>query len=1352
MRFIFSIMIGTASLLSFAVAQTTPPPVRLDVFPPTPNAAAIQKFGDIPVNYSSGIPSISVPIHSYQGNNSLASKISIDYHAGGIRVEEVASDVGIGWSLNGVYTVSRTVRGLPDDLGQTGYFYVGSLQPPTHYYHPQGCNDDILQSSGLLCDSAVRFYKNIYDGQADLFSFTINGKSGKFIFGRNGDVVLIPQSKIKIKRILRQPATTFTNLLGFVITDTDGSEYQFMAADTVNSNRLSEITPAGVYYASSWGVTKYIAPFKTDSIQYTYTSSLISYSNINTQTVYVRNDIPSNTFPESLSEATFPHIIYNATVRRISRISYPDSTRLEFNYHSTPRKDVQCNGALNQILIYNRTRFIKGFRLNYSYGNNGNYEPAPSAVSSLLRLQLDSLNEYSQSQDLPPYRFTYNGTLPDRLSTAQDHWGFYYGPGRSNSNTLVPVHHVNALMTYEGADRTPDTTYCKTGVLTKIQYPTGGYTELEFEANRAGDNKLNYFYPATINVNGGAELVNNGYKIITVIRPYENNTNIKFNITQTTWCPGALNTCQFEYSIKSLFGNTVYGTATFAYADVGTTKSIYVNNLPNGNYRLTWQFNGAQVNCACTDLFSTTISWRQMQKDSTQLAGGIRVRKLINYDGIDHKNDFIKTFIYENQNGTSSGYVRIKPKYDFTYTLMQGVYVPQIPPYVGCNSIVKDYFVRTSSANSSPQIINGAPLIYARVEERMSDINAINTGKVVYTFSKFGFMGSGGAPCTDGNGGNCFPFPVLSTADYSLGLPLTTEYRNAGGNLDKKVSYEYSITEPAIYETSNYRSIKYGIVAYGNNFGATDCRSYFLSGVEFFPLTGRAEKIKETEINYSSAGDSIIKETRFTYDSSFYQLKTNRTTNSKGDTLEQRLYYPYNYTISGPIGILRDSGIIAPTISVENWKVAGSNKSFISGSIVDYASFSGILRPSIQYVSETSQLLPEATIGVFNPAVLNRNTTYFKQRNTYDFYDTKGNILQYGVNGDRTSILWDLNRQFPIAKVPNALQTQIAYTSFEADGTGNWTFTDTIRNRQFAFTGTQSYNLVTGKPITESVASGTQYILSYWSRSGSITVTANGAGITGTAGLTKSGFTYYEHILPNTTTSVSLAASNANIDELRLYPLTAQMETYTYLPSAGVNSTCGVNNITTYYEYDGFSRLNVVRDWDKNILKQMDYQYQAFTHCNPVWQNTSNIRCKVNGSSQNTGEQEREQKDINPCSPTYNTSQWVVIGTNLTACPLPNATVYSRNYALVSGFQATYTNTATNQSYTYPISGSAGIQTLGTIPAGVYNLTISKSTNTTTYYFTPGCGGLFAYGTSSVTFYNININSSSCTTLTIEVQ
>jgi hypothetical protein len=108
------------------------------------------------------------------------------------------------------------------------------------------------------------------------------------------------------------------------------------------------------------------------------------------------------------------------------------------------------------------------------------------------------------------------------------------------------------------------------------------------------------------------------------------------------------------------------------------------------------------------------------------------------------------------------------------------------------------------------------------------------------------------------------------------------------------------------------------------------------------------------------------------------------------------------------------------------------------------------------------------------------------------------------------------------------------------------------------------------------------------------------------------------------------------------------VSTYTYKPLTGVSSETDPDGRTIYYEYDVVGRLALTRDKDNNILKKYAYDYQGqCTTCGAMttanWQATGNTRgipCEadINFSGPN---RQREEKDINPASSTYNQTRWV---------------------------------------------------------------------------------------------------------------
>lgn len=152
--------------------------------------------------------------------------------------------------------------------------------------------------------------------------------------------------------------------------------------------------------------------------------------------------------------------------------------------------------------------------------------------------------------------------------------------------------------------------------------------------------------------------------------------------------------------------------------------------------------------------------------------------------------------------------------------------------------------------------------------------------------------------------------------------------------------------------------------------------------------------------------------------------------------------------------------------------------------------------------------------------------------------------------------------------------------------------------------------------------------------------------------------TYIDTALLNNGTQAQVTTQLANLRTAFAASALVQVTTFTFEPLIGMIKQVAPNGLAMSYEYDGLGRLSYIKDHDGKILKKLCYNYKGESQvCSenptPDWQNTATaLRCKKDGSNQNTGEQEQEQKDTNPYSPTYNQTRWVVSGTNTTACPV----------------------------------------------------------------------------------------------------
>ena len=85
----------------------------------SPNAAAFQVYSITPVNPNTGLPQISIPIWTINDGD-ITMPISLSYHASGIKIEDIASWAGLGWTLNA--WVTRSVVGQSDEFSQV-YFW-----------------------------------------------------------------------------------------------------------------------------------------------------------------------------------------------------------------------------------------------------------------------------------------------------------------------------------------------------------------------------------------------------------------------------------------------------------------------------------------------------------------------------------------------------------------------------------------------------------------------------------------------------------------------------------------------------------------------------------------------------------------------------------------------------------------------------------------------------------------------------------------------------------------------------------------------------------------------------------------------------------------------------------------------------------------------------------------------------------------------------------------------------------------------------------------------------------------------------------------------------------------------------
>lgn len=323
---------------------------------------------------------------------------------------------------------------------------------------------------------------------------------------------------------------------------------------------------------------------------------------------------------------------------------------------------------------------------------------------------------------------------------------------------------------------------------------------------------------------------------------------------------------------------------------------------------------------------------------------------------------------------------------------------------------------------------------------------------------------------------------------------------------------------------------------------------------------------------FTPAGDSLVTTVTSSYDG-YGLLQSSKTTGSDGVVTQVNYTYPSSYPANPVLAQMKDSFVVSPVVEeqylVQPYSIVKKKKentyAFNDG---------GFFTVSGQTVTD----VPTGKTQTLN----------------YYGYNPKAQPLATGRTDDVTkSYIWDYLDELPIAEAVNADTLSIAYTSFEADGKGRWSFSGTPAADSTAVTGKKTYALSGGSITKSGLSSGEVYLLSYWSKGNhALLISGTEVGWPRTlASITVKGqdWKLYEHKITGQT-SVSLSGSIA-IDELRFYPEQAQMSSYTYAPLVGITSQCDANGRIVYYQYDGLDRLSLVRDQDNNVIKKICYNY-----------------------------------------------------------------------------------------------------------------------------------------------------------------
>lgn len=471
-------------------------PYTSEVNPPAPEPFNMTKYGDISLNEFYGKTALNIPIYNYKVGN-LNINLVLSHDGSGVKVDDISNWTGCNWTLETGGIITRNINDLTDEKLGVNRIYIADKSA---FISQNVTTDGTSQAANL----GSTFEDATKDTEVDMFNYKIPGYSGSFYLNSNFEPILTKfESELEIKII-----GNFLNNHEFMITTPDGICYFFGGINACEETKLRHNDlSSGV---TTFFITKIKHPVNGEI--------LFEYNNLSGKSLNLSKEHSINLF---------------------DRIVYPD-----FSQYGLLLNPINCDhnlensfgtlsSSLNQLLIINHKYLnrIYSSESNESIHFNSEGDASNFNIDRILnsieikkgasifkkidlsyykqyilgKLQRTFLTKIEINKDLyiqnsslkhEVYKFEYNEPekLPQRLSFSQDFIGYYNGS--NNNMSLLPNSpptidefdnlpssvYDDYINNYYASNRLPNFQYATKGILTKIIYPTGGYTLLEYES------------------------------------------------------------------------------------------------------------------------------------------------------------------------------------------------------------------------------------------------------------------------------------------------------------------------------------------------------------------------------------------------------------------------------------------------------------------------------------------------------------------------------------------------------------------------------------------------------------------------------------------------------------------------------------------------------------------------------------------------------------------------------------------------------------------------------------------------------------------------------------------------------
>lgn len=1117
------------------------------------------------VNLQTGASQFSIPLYGYQNAaNRITHDISLTFMNGsGLKVSEIASQVGTGWNLQMGGVISRRQNGEADDQKQYNDYGTSGTNYANNYYPNGYLNrvyfnsiNDGLSITPLYISPNVNWLPHpryLEDRERDVFEFSFANRTGEFVITSGtsaGSAMTLELSKLKIERVETDMISNGirTRIAEFHITDEQGIKYIFKDIELAEALKYDDIRnynnpnnlmiyssvpvynsgvgsltlgrALGQYVAERWYLTEIVNPLTNKKVTFEYESYDLD---LHGDRYYQKES--------SGSTATFALrlIRTKGKCKRIKTIYSSANEKVEFVYSSAFRVDVPTDKYLEKIKVsYNNElryqwEFTMGYFLrnevkpiNYSFSEG----ERPFARLCLISIQKKGANGEAEN----PYQFSYylgdagvtGDHIPANFSYYHDHFGYSnatldiwpYYTNETNTNTytiansnIVHVLPINNPTTY----RQVKPGLAKNGILQTVKLPAGGEITFEYEQNNVKEFNGTTVYTGGVRVNKVKVFdgENHGKDIITEYKyelPDGSTSGWGYNDpVYTLNFPTSISTCDDDH----------------AFAGISYHQVV-----------------GALFNATTSNMHRILIGAINPSQALGQIVGGAVLAMAFNV--------FIKAIIDAFN--------------DDTFTTI------------------------TSSTSSDPvNYGNPLPLNYSRVQITES-MNGVTSGKIIYSFT------------SDVDNPVLVPtlyFPFSGrqrSADWLYGLPKEISFYNSSNVLVKKTVNHYSyLANPFFgWENQKWGAHNRDYVCY-INMPSGPTSTINVTADVYNPVTGKTELTQTDEYTYDALGNYAMHSTNFEYSPLNYLVQRISTRNSKNEPTDKFIFYPADYSqVAGPMQMVSNNIYNVPVGTQTFCENVMWGRGLMYGSVLEFGiAPNGDFKPQKTYTYSNPIPVDEGQVE-FNSAQLYPTTgPWYKLTSTVS-YNNKGVPVNTTAEQGKSCQIFDYDNHYQVAEISNANINEVAYCSFESDGYGEWQFTSGYAILENGMTGRKSFK----GTLTKNLLPAGDYMVTLWSLvSGNATVN----GVSGTTLVIRGNWKLLQWKLTNVT---NVEVTGDQIDEVRLHPPGAQMKTMTFDPLVGKTSECDVANRVVYYLYDGLGRLRTVMDESRNVIKSYQYNYK----------------------------------------------------------------------------------------------------------------------------------------------------------------